>query len=68
MKDAFNNFLIRFIKIRNIFRDYRDSVYNIKINIKHYIYKRFYYRLIIKMRIIDSHKIFFDDIKVIINY
>ena len=42
MKNAFNNFLIKFIKIKNIFKNYRNRVYNIKMNIKYYIYNFFF--------------------------
>ena len=68
MKNTFNNFLIKFVEVRSVFRDYQDNIYNIRVNIKYRIYERSYYRLIIKIKIIDNHEIFFDNIEFIIDY
>ena len=68
MKNAFNNFLIKFIKIENIFKNYRNRVYNIKTNIKYRIYEKFHCELIIEIKFIDNYKIFINDMKFIINY
>ena len=68
MKNTFNNFLIKFIKIENIFKDYRNRVYNIKMNIEYRIYKKSHCELIIKIKFINNHEILINDIKFIINY
>ena len=68
MKNTFNNFLMRFIKIENIFENYRNRVYNIKMNIKYRIYERSYCELIIEMKFINNHEIFINDMKFVVDY